>query len=265
MRRSGPEAGPTRWLLLREPDGRPGWRQMAADRALLDLSAREGVVVLRLYRWQPFCLSFGCNEPALRRYDRRRIDQLGLDTVRRPTGGRAVWHARELTYAVAAPEEVFGPLRAAYLALHAVLAGAVRRLGADAVLAPDPARAAPLESGPCFARPAGGEVLVGGHKVVGSAQVRIGSAFLQHGSILLEDDQAVAAAVTAGRPGSGGELPLSRALGRRLEWEEAADAVTAEFGARLGAEPVLLPSAALEPGIEQSAPVFRSPEWTWRR
>ncbi|MGH7585687.1 MAG: lipoate--protein ligase family protein [Gemmatimonadales bacterium] len=238
---------------------------MAADRALLDFAAQEGVVLVRLYRWQPFCLSFGCNEPALRRYDRRRIDDLGIDTVRRPTGGRAVWHARELTYAVAAPEDAFGPLRAAYLALHAMLARAVRRLGGDAVLAPEPASAAPLESGPCFARPAGGEVLVRGRKVVGSAQVRIGSAFLQHGSILLEDDQAVAAEVTAGRAGSGGELPLSRALGRSVEWEEAAEAVTAEFGAQLGAEPGLLPPAALEPGIQRNAPVFRSEEWTWRR
>lgn len=238
---------------------------MAADRALLDFAAREGAVALRLYRWQPFCLSFGCNEPALRRYDRRRIEDLGLDTVRRPTGGRAVWHARELTYAVAAPGEAFGPLRAAYLALHAMLAGAVRRLGADAMLAPEPASAAPLESGPCFARPAGGEVLVRGRKVVGSAQVRIGNAFLQHGSILLEDDQAVAVEVTAGRAGSGGELPLSRALGRSVTWEEAADAVTAEFGAQLGAGPGLLPSEALEPGIARNAPVFRSEEWTWRR
>ena len=238
---------------------------MAADRALLDVAAREGVVLLRLYRWQPFCLSFGCNEPALRRYDRQRIQDLGLDTVRRPTGGRAVWHARELTYAVAAPEAAFGPLRAAYLALHAMLAGAVRRLGGDAVLAPDPASTASLESGPCFAHPAGGEVLVRGRKVVGSAQVRLGSAFLQHGSILLEDDQAVAAEVSTGRAEAGRELPLSRALGRSVGWEEAADAVTAEFGAQFGAQPGLLPPAALEPGIERNAPVFQSEAWTWRR
>jgi lipoate-protein ligase A len=176
-----------------------------------------------------------------------------------------VWHARELTYAVAAPDEAFGPLRAAYLTLHAILAGAVRRLGADAVLAPEPASVASLESGPCFARPAGGEVLVGGRKVVGSAQVRIGGAFLQHGSLLLEDDQAIAAGVTAGRVGTGGELPLSRALGRPVKWREAADAVAAEFGARLGREPGHLSSASLEAGIERNAPVFRSEEWTWRR
>ncbi|MFN2326957.1 MAG: biotin/lipoate A/B protein ligase family protein, partial [Gemmatimonadales bacterium] len=91
-------------LLWRDETPRPGWANMAIDRALLDLAAGEGAVVMRLYRWHPHCLSFGRHEPALRRYDRERIAALGLDTVRRPTGGRAVWHARELTYAVAAPE-----------------------------------------------------------------------------------------------------------------------------------------------------------------
>ena len=71
--------------------------------------------------------------------------------------------------------------------------------------------------------------------------------------------------MTAGRAGPGGELPLARALGRSVEWKEAADAVTAEFEAHLGAEPGLLPCAALEPGIERNAPTFRSEEWTWRR
>jgi hypothetical protein len=77
-----------RWTLLVDPAGRPGWHNMAVDQALLDLAAGEGRAFLRIYRWEPFCLSFGRNEPALRRYDRAAIEQQGLDTVRRPTGGR---------------------------------------------------------------------------------------------------------------------------------------------------------------------------------
>ena len=111
----------------------------------------------------------------------------------------------------------------------------------------------------------GGTMQVAGRKVVGSAQVRIGTTLLQHGSLLLEDDQSVAADVTASPAGPGGEIPLSRALGRRVGWEEAADAVAAEFGARLGARPGVLEPAALGPGIERNGPVFRSDEWTWRR
>jgi lipoate-protein ligase A len=76
---------------------------MAVDQALLERAGRLGERRLRLYRWHPHCLSFGRHEQALRRYDRDRIVASGLDVVRRPTGGRAVWHAGELTYAVAMP------------------------------------------------------------------------------------------------------------------------------------------------------------------
>ena len=102
---------------------------MARDQALLDLAERSGGAFLRLYRWEPFCLSFGRHEPALRRYDRNRIRDLGLSCVRRPTGGRAVWHARELTYAVAAPLDAFGGLREAYHAIHQTIARALSSFG----------------------------------------------------------------------------------------------------------------------------------------
>ncbi len=76
---------------------------MATDAALLDEADRSGRAFLRLYRWSPPCLSFGRHEPAATRYDRVAIARLGIDVVRRPTGGRAVWHEHEVTYAVAAP------------------------------------------------------------------------------------------------------------------------------------------------------------------
>ena len=99
-----------RWSLLIDTP-RPGWENMAIDSALLDLADQEGSAFLRLYQWQPHCLSFGRHEPARRRYDVERIRSLQLDCVRRPSGGRAVWHARELTYAVAAPLTAFGGLK----------------------------------------------------------------------------------------------------------------------------------------------------------
>ena len=152
-------------LIWVDPVPRTGAANMAWDQTLLDLAEAEGRFVVRLYRWEPFCLSFGRNEPALRRYDRSRIEAMGLDVVRRPTGGRAVWHARELTYAVAAPGTALGTLAEAYRAIHEVLAGAVASLGAAATLATAPVRAAPVDAGACFASPAGGELLVIGSKV----------------------------------------------------------------------------------------------------
>ncbi len=72
------------WRLIIQPGGRPGAENMALDHSLLR-AAREGVSLLRLYRWNPPCLSFGRNEPALTRYDTKAIERLGLSTVRRPT------------------------------------------------------------------------------------------------------------------------------------------------------------------------------------
>src|SRR5512143_1343027 len=122
--------------LVVEHEARSGAENMALDQTLLDLAEQTGEGFLRLYGWSPSCLSFGRHEPALRRYDRTLIETLGLDVVRRPTGGRAVWHARELTYAVAAPVSWFGTLSQSYCEIHQILARAIVSLGAPATLAP---------------------------------------------------------------------------------------------------------------------------------
>ena len=237
---------------------------MALDRALLDL-ARTGATVLRLYRWNPSCLSFGRHEPALRRYDRDRITALGLDTVRRPTGGRAVWHAGELTYAFAAPAEPLGSLGDAYHTIHGILADAVRRLGAAAALATDDHRASALDTGACFAAPVGGEVMVGDRKIVGSAQLRHEAALLQHGSLLLSGDQGVVGRVSRGEPAPGVEAGLEAVLGRSVAFAEAAEAVAAaaerwQPGWRRAEDP-----GPFLAGAAAHEPLFRSDDWTWRR
>jgi lipoate-protein ligase A len=234
---------------------------MAADEALLH-AAREGRAFLRLYRWSPGCLSFGRNEPATERYDRARIDALGIDTVRRPTGGRAVWHDMEVTYAVAGPDGLFGTLAETYHAIHAMLATALRSLGAAAELANHPS-AQPLNrlyAGACFASPAGGEVVVTGRKLVGSAQVRQGGAFLQHGSILLEDGQDVVTRVTRGPAPPSGATSLVAVLGRHVTFAEVAAAVAdAARQAWPGEWNASDPPAVPDPGR------FADPAWTWRR
>jgi lipoyl(octanoyl) transferase len=251
-----------RWELLIDATGGRGADNMALDEALLVEADRSGRWFLRLYRWSPPCLSFGRHEPARSRYDRAAIARLALDVVRRPTGGRAVWHEHELTYAVAAPIAAFGSLRTTYHAIHARLATALRSLGAEASLAPD-RPTAPLtslgggSSPACFAAPVGGEVLVGDRKVVGSAQVRRGGAFLQHGSILLAGSQDMVERVRR-TPGTGnGSTTLSAALGRPIGFDEVADAIARTWGATGP------PSAPLHLHPFQSA--FADPEWTWRR
>ena len=247
-----------------DPTPRPGPLNMALDQAMLD-AAERGLAMLRLYRWDPPCLSFGRNEPALRRYDRARIEALGLSVVRRPTGGRAVWHAGELTYALASPADRFGDLRTAYRRIHEMLAEALAALGVRPTLAAPPGMAAPLDAGACFAAPAGGEVLVGGGKVIGSAQVRQGSALLQHGSVLLEGTQRQVSAVSLGPAAPEGETSLSAALGRRVSFEEVAAAIEGVVGT--GADPAETSAAADDIIAEAAAHElqFRSDAWTWRR
>lgn len=239
---------------------------MATDRALHDFAVAEGAVVMRLYRWSPPCLSFGRHEPATRRYDRARIEALGLECVRRPTGGRAVWHARELTYALAAPESALGGLREAYGRIHAWLAEAVRHLGATASLATGTGRPPGPGAGACFDVPVGGEVTVAGAKVVGSAQLREGGALLQHGSMLLEDDQALVRSLAlAGTGPAAPEAPLARLLGRPVTWEDAATAVgrAARAGWHAVEEVDLGPRLRID--LTRWATLFRDPRWTWER
>ena len=244
-----------------DPAGRPGTENMGLDQALLDdVDHRGDVAYLRLYRWNPPCLSFGRNEPALSRYDRSEIERLGVDVVRRPTGGRAVWHDDEVTYAVAAPVAAFGCLRDSYHAIHRRLARALRALDVDATLAPPGARPGSLSAGACFAQPVGGEVLVRGRKVVGSAQVRQGTAFLQHGSILLGGSQDLVARVSREPARVANATSLSEVLGRRVAFDEVARAIARTWPTDGEA---VRPGPSAHPPIRPSA--FTDPAWTWRR
>lgn len=236
----------------------PGWLNMARDKAMLDRAEAEGGLLLRLYQWHPPCLSFGRNESVLKRYDRREIERLGLDVVRRPTGGRAVWHESEITYAVAGRVNQFGSLSAAYCAIHQFLAAALSRLGAQVTLAgktPVPG----FSPGGCFSAPVGGEIMYGNRKLVGSAQLRQGGAFLQHGSILLGGTQEIVTRVSRVPAPEGRESSLREALGRTVSFEEIADSILEESGTA-PTETEWLDRAA-SPHMEH----FRSPEWTWRR
>jgi lipoyl(octanoyl) transferase len=187
--------------------------------------------------------------------------------VRRPTGGRAVWHEREVTYAVAAPIAAFGihPSRRAacrvtiYRAIHARLAAALRALGADATLAPDRLTARPPDRpGPCFAEAVGGEVVVDKKKLVGSAQVHQRAAFLQHGSLLLDGSQEILRAVSRWPLAVSGATTLSAVLRRPVSFDEVAEAIVRAWGE------AVTPTAPYRP-LPPSTAQFSDPAWTWRR
>jgi lipoate-protein ligase A len=217
------------WNLIVDAVGRSGEYNMAMDEALLERVACHGGAYLRFYRWDPPTLSLGRNQPNTFH---------DVPIVRRPTGGHAVWHEHELTYAVVAPIALFGSLRTAYREIHTRLARALRALAVDAVLAPaHPPIRPSAHPAACFASSVGGEILHRGRKLVGSAQVRRGDAFLQHGSILLDGSQERVA-------GGTGETTLAVVLGRSVTFEEITRAVVANWGGILTPSDVVASPAA---------------------
>jgi len=177
------------WRLLVDAPAGGAWN-MAVDEMLLDRVATGAVApTLRFYQWMPPCLSLGYFQP-IDVVDVDGCQALGVDVVRRPTGGRAILHDRELTYSMALPASVLGHdggVLPSYYRLSLALQDGLRRLGVPATLAPEATASGPTAHGPvCFDRPSAHEILLEGRKLVGSAQMRRGGGILQHGSILIE-------------------------------------------------------------------------------
>lgn len=272
---------PIRWV---EHAAAPGARNMAVDEALM-AAARAGEVVVRLYRWSPPCLSLGRNQRARGRFDRDAAEELGVDVVRRPTGGRSVYHHRELTYAVAAPADRWGSLRESYRLVNRALLRGLAALGVEAEEAPAGGRAPGPSPRACFRDPLPGEIVVEGRKLVGSAQWRRDGALLQHGSILLRAEQGMAerlrlrseyerseddsgAGPEAAPPADGG--PGDVGLVDVLAVEPDVEALSGAL--RVGFTEVLDGPAregALTPAEEERAAEledrYRDDGWTWRR
>jgi len=145
---------------------------MALDEALMDRARETGEWVLRVYSWSTPTISLGRNQTARGRYDLERIHDLGFDVVRRPTGGRAILHHREITYSVTAPCDEAGDLRQSYDRINRLLLHALQSVGVDASVFSPTARAMSPGMSPCFDEPSAGELTVAGRKLAGSAQVR---------------------------------------------------------------------------------------------
>lgn len=194
------------WKVLPWEAPRPGAWQMALDEALFREAeeGRELRPVLRFYRWAPPCLSLGHHQDPSLAADLDFCRSRGIDVVSRPTGGLAVLHDDEVTYAVAAPLDrpPFGGLNLmeTYARIAAALLEGFRLLGLPAQLSRRRVSPGPHSAAPCFQVPTKDEILIRGRKVVGSAQRRGKRAFLQHGAIPLSLDYEALLAAT-GRAG----------------------------------------------------------------
>jgi lipoate-protein ligase A len=230
---------------------------MRGDAELLEAHTDDTPVTLRLYTWIRPTVSVGFMQKPEELLDLDACSAGGIDVVRRPTGGRAILHWEEITYAVVASarDGRFGTnLASAHDVIGECLAAALGRLGIAAELSRpgrDPRRLGLRQ--PCFASTGRSELLVGGRKLVGSAQRRRAHAFLQHGSLLigpaheglvdlLRDARRDACVAAEMQDRLRRDTTTLRALlGRDPDFAELAGALVAGFCTRLGLapEPVL--------------------------
>lgn len=255
-----------RWHFL-VTDADDGARNMAMDEALMRRAARmPAEAVFRVYGWTAPTLSLGRNQRARGLYNLDTARALGIGIIRRPTGGRALLHHREITYSVTMAIPDADSARRVYEFVSEVLLAALARLGVHAGRATATVSLPPGPR-PCFDVPAEHEIVVGSRKLVGSAQWRHGGALLQHGSILVGDDQSLIGRLALAPEGPACRAAtLADALGRAPAREEAAEALRAALHQATGApaadfraEPALLDE------VRRLTEGYRDDDWTWRR
>ena len=265
----------TTWRLILS-DPLPGAMNMALDSAILAAVENEkSLPTLRLYRWDPPCLSIGYSQT----YSDVDTDQLTArrwDVVRRPTGGRAILHTDELTYAVIGPKSdprLAGSLMDSYRHISQALFEALSQLGlpVEVHTGKDPeAHHQPV----CFENPSNFEITADGKKIIGSAQARKKTSLLQHGSLPLIGDLArITKALrypTNTERRQAGQALLQKAvtvydvLGVEISWDTAARIVADSFSRVLKLNLVEgeLSPEEMDQALELESDQYSHPDWT---
>jgi lipoate-protein ligase A len=272
------------WRLL-DTGPADGFTNMAVDEAILEVFATQGAPsTLRFYTWSPPTLSLGYGQPIASDIDLAQCQSLGIDVVRRPTGGRAVLHDDEVTYSVvisANDPRVTSGVLAAYLTISQALIRGLSYLGITAELLPL-RRGTPLPSDAaspvCFATPSSYEVAVAGRKIIGSAQRRAHAVIMQHGSIPLSWDLDKMRAVFGASPGdsraTAGEpvyhtqmTSLQEAGARAYDYAGVVEALRRGFAetweVELVADRLTMEERRLSAHLRETK--YCSQAWTWHR
>jgi len=243
---------------------------MAVDEAImLAHSMGEVPPTLRFYGWKPAAVSLGYFQRETE-IDRNECERLGIDIVRRLTGGRAVLHEAELTYSIVIQEKepsIPSTISASYRFFSKGLLAGLKQLGINAqmsmpreIYSQSRPQKQYISSAACFDAPAHYEITYEGRKLVGSAQVRKHGVILQHGSILLsfypERMAAVLGFDALEKRQKMVEILTRRAtsmeeiMGRSVSWQEVYDAMLGTFGSVIGVE--LQQGSLIEKEVETS-------------
>jgi lipoate-protein ligase A len=259
---------------------------MAVDEAILEAIGRSSALpTLRFYGWDPPCLSLGYAQ-SLDDVDLVALEELGWDLVRRPTGGRAILHADELTYSVIGPQNeprLSGGVLESYCNLSKALLTGLHALNIPAE-AVEMDRASTRESAKtgsqknqnpvCFEVPSNYEITLGGKKLIGSAQARRKDGVLQHGTLPLTGDLTRIIQVLQ-FPEEDTSLRAARRLlerattvesgtGQKLEWQQVAESIARAFCEELSLQFIRgeLSNWEIERARELSAEKYNGISWT---
>ena len=230
----------------------PAALNMAIDEAIAEsVESHRSPPTLRIYGWQPPAVSLGYAQALDANVNLQAVLDRGYDLVRRSTGGRAVIHNHEVTYSVAVPPARLAcgaSVVASYREISRGVELGLTLLGLRACIPhlPD-ARRASTRSLPtiCFAKTIGGDMVVDGRKIVGSAQLRRPGVILQHGSVPIHIDPAEhvdilgssdATAAAQRRIVARAAVGVADALGRPVSFQELGEAIIAGFRQALGVD-----------------------------
>lgn len=239
----------TTWRLIKTPPASGAWNMAVDEAILLAVGRKEVLPTLRLYAWDPPCLSLGYAQSYLD-VDENALKKKAWDVVRRATGGKAILHTDEITYSVISPAtdpRLEGDILTSYKRLSKALLASLEYLKLSVkALAKNKTDSAEEYDPVCFDVPSNYEITVEGKKLVGSAQARRKEGVLQHGSLPLfgdlsritqvlvyknESERKAAAKKLLARA-----ITIENSLKQKISWATAAEAIQAAFEKELNLE-----------------------------
>jgi lipoate-protein ligase A len=223
------------WRLIEDGAHSGAWNMALDEALLLAQAATNALPTLRFYDWQPACLSLG-------RFQKGFVPPTAVDWVRRPTGGRAVWHQHEVTYCAVFPAALLPSgatsVVGAYRWLTQGFLAGLQQIGVNAELSDATSAVRGIQSTlnrqksreeNCFLSAAQCDTVVDGRKLIGAAQCRktVGdqTLILQHGSLLLDMDRAAWQNVLGDTPEAMRHIVSLRELGVKASREDVVAAL----------------------------------------
>lgn len=258
------------WNLLLDKIPQKGSWNMAVDDYLFQSLGQGPHTYLRFYQWEKPTASLGYSQKANQLIDLDKCRAIGIDVVRRMTGGKLVLHHQEVTYSICSSDsELFtSKLIDSYRLISEALMRGLEKMGIKCSLASTTPSSYARGSLPCFSHPAQNEIEIEGKKIIGSAQKRTGDRFIQHGSIPLKKDEGLLKSISklSREVFKMNMTSLSDTLGRKVDFdyviEHLQSGISEYFNIRLNPKSFSEEEKAAIRKIQ--AKRYENPAWTYR-